>query len=121
MKLSLVSIEKGFIRAAAEEKMTAEDFLQAGDTNPMEALIGEHWSDNKVLLDMSRVSYVDSSAVGWLINCNKQFRTAGGLLVLHSIPPNVKQVFDLLNIGKILPLVDDESAARQVAMGVANE
>jgi anti-anti-sigma factor len=118
MKLTLLSIESGYVRAAAEGRITSEDFLTTGEKHHMEALLGSNWATMKVLLDMSRVSYVDSSAVGWLINCNKQFKTNGGMLVLHSIPVNVGQIFELLNIGKVLTLVENERAAKALVTGV---
>ena len=117
MKLTLVSIEKqGLIRVAAEENVTSTDF-DADGSNPLAKLLGATWSSNKVLLDFSRVSYIDSSAVGWLITCHRAFKEAGGTLVVHSVQPSVRQILDVLKIGKVVPLSENEEAARALATG----
>jgi anti-anti-sigma factor len=119
MNLTVVSIDKGYVRTAAEGRLTSDTLQPPGGGEPMEKLLGVTWAGNKVLLDMSRVSYLDSAAIGWLINCNKMFREAGGMLVLHSVPAGVTQIFSLLNIGRVLTIVPDESAAREKANGGA--
>jgi anti-anti-sigma factor len=117
MKLTLVSIEKqGLIRVAAEENVTAADF-DADGTNPLAKLLGVTWSSNKVLMDFSNVPYIDSSAVGWLITCHRSFKEAGGTFVVHSIQPSVRQILDVLKIGKVVALAENEEAARALAMG----
>ena len=51
MKLSLISIEKeGFIRVATDGNITSTDF-DANAKNPLEQIMGQTWSGNKVLLD----------------------------------------------------------------------
>jgi anti-anti-sigma factor len=121
MKLSLVAIDKeGFIRCATDGNITAAAF--DGDTSGkalMEATLGQTWSANKVVLDMSKTNYIDSTAVGWLISANKQFKANGGQFVIHSVQPAVRQVLDLLKIGKVVPIVDDEAAARALVTGAA--
>jgi anti-anti-sigma factor len=119
MKLSLVSIEKeGFIRIATDGNITSTDF-QADGRNPLEQIMGQTWSSNKVLLDMDKTNYIDSTAIGWLISCHKEFKNKGGVFVVHSVQPAVKQVLDLLKIGKVVPIVENEAAARAFAIGAA--
>jgi anti-anti-sigma factor len=115
MKLSLVSIEKdGIIRVAADGNITATDF-DAGGKNPFEQLMGINWKTNRVLLNFENVTYVDSSAIGWLISCHKAFKDGGGILVVHSVQPTVRQILDVLKIGKVVPLVPSETEARALA------
>ncbi len=117
MKLSLVSIEKeGFVRIATEGNITSTDFLADGK-NPLQPILGQAWAGNKVLLDMDKTNYIDSTAIGWLIGCHKEFKGQGGMFVVHSVQPAVKQVLDLLKIGKVVPIVDNEVAARAFAIG----
>lgn len=117
MKLSLVSIEKeGLIRVATDGNITSTDF-QADGKNPLEQIMGQTWSSNKVLLDMDKTAYIDSTAIGWLISCHKEFKGHGGVFVVHSVQPAVKQVLDLLKIGKVVPIVENEAAARAFAIG----
>jgi anti-anti-sigma factor len=119
MKLSLVSIEKaGPIRVAAEGLVTADDF-DSEAANPLGSLLGETWSNNNVLLDLSRVTYIDSSAIGWLISCHRGFKAGGGRFIVHSIQPAVKQILDMLRIGQVVSLAEDEAAARALLNGAA--
>jgi anti-anti-sigma factor len=118
MKLTLLSFEKeGYIRLAAEGNITSADFSADG-RNPLEAVLGPNWPKLRVMLDLGRTTYVDSSAIGWLINCHKEFKNGGGKIVVHSIPPKVEQVFTLLKIGKVVPLARDEASAKDLLNGV---
>jgi anti-anti-sigma factor len=113
MKLSLVSIEKnGLVRVAAEGNITTQDF-SSSDKNPLEKLLGVTWFTNKVMLDLDRTDYIDSSAIGWLIGSQRAFKDGGGMFVVHSIQPAVRQILELLKIGKVVPLVADEAEARK--------
>lgn len=117
MKLTLLSIEKeGYVRIGAEGNITSNDFTADGK-NPLEGVLGPHWAANRVLLGLDRASYIDSSAVGWLINCHKDFKQSGGTFVIHSVPPKVDQVLNLLKIGKVIPIAPDEASAKAMLNG----
>jgi anti-anti-sigma factor len=117
MKLTLVSIEKeGLIRAATDGNITAADFSPEGK-NPLETLLGLTWSSTRLLLDFSKTAYIDSSAIGWLIGTSRAFRDGGGAFVIHSVQPPVRQIMDVLRVGRIVPIADDEAAARKVLTG----
>jgi anti-anti-sigma factor len=119
MKLTLVSIEKeGLIRAATDGNITAGDFSPAGK-NPLETLLGLTWANTRLLLDLSKTTYIDSSAIGWLISTSRAFRDGGGAFVIHSVQPAVRQIMDVLRIGRVVPIADDEPAARKVLNGAS--
>ena len=114
MNLSVVSIDRQLVRVQAEGEVTMADFSADG-RDPLETLLGAGWATQKVVLDCSRVTFLDSSAIGWLMTCRREFDRKGGLFLLHSIPPRVRQVLDMLRVGKALPLLPDEGAALAVA------
>lgn len=115
MKLQLVSIEKnGMVKIATQGNITSAD-IDATGPNPLEQILGRNWYQSRVLLDMSDTQYIDSSAIGWLIGTSKQLKDGGGALVVYGVQPAVRQVLDLLKVGRVIPLVEDEEAARQVA------
>ena len=117
MKLNMISIEKdGIIRVATDGNITSADFDSSGK-NPLEGLLGQTWYTNRVLLNMDRTDYIDSSAIGWLISCHKQFKEGGGPLVVHNIQPSVKQILDVLKISKVVPLCASEADARALVTG----
>lgn len=120
MKLQLVSIERdGTVKVASQGNVTSAD-IDATGPNPMEQILGKNWSQSRVLLDMTNTQYIDSSAIGWLIGSSKQLKDGGGALVVYGVQPAVRQVLDLLKVGRVVPLVEDEDAAKQVvAAGAA--
>lgn len=114
MKLTLLSIEKaGYVKLQAEGDITCADFLDAKGKNPFEAILGTSWASNNLVLSLEKTLFIDSSAIGWLIDSLRQTRAAGGRLVLHSASPRVRDLFDLLHMRAALNLKDDESEARQ--------
>ena len=116
MKLQLVSIEKdGVVKIATQGNITSAD-LETGGPSPMQGILGQNWAQSRVLLNMGDTQYIDSSAIGWLIGTSKQMKDGGGTLVVHSVQPSVRQVLDLLKVGRVVPIVDDAEAARQVAL-----
>jgi anti-sigma B factor antagonist len=67
--------------------------------------------DTKVLIDLSRVSRIDSAGLGMLMNCyTHAVRNAGMLKLLH---PNtqVQQVLAITRIDSVVATFDDEYAA----------
>jgi anti-anti-sigma factor len=119
MKLSLIAIERdGYVRVATDGPMSAGDFIPERK-HPFEMLLGDNWPTHRVLLNLDQTTFVDSSAIGWLIGCQKEFKNAGGSLVVHSVRPAVRQMLDLLKIGRIVPLADDEPCGKAVLLGGA--
>lgn len=117
MKIALGGIERdGYVKLVIEGSITATDFPPDGK-NPIEGLLGPSWKTFRVLLDFGHVPYIDSSAIGWLIATSKSFKEGGGGLAVYRIQPSVKQVLDLLKVGKVVPLCETEQEARTAAGG----
>lgn len=119
MKLQMVSIEKdGVIRVAVDGSITSADF-EAEGKNPLEAVLGQSWAGTRTLLDLSKTSYIDSSAIGWLISTNRAYRDGGGSFVIHSVQPAVRQILEVLKIARVVPTAADEEAGRKLLCGGA--
>src|SRR5687767_467973 len=118
MKLNVVSIQNELVRVQAEGDISSQDFTSDGK-NPFEAVLGSRWAAHRVLVDMRAVPFLDSSAIGWFMTSRREFERGGGLIVLHSIQPRVRQILDLLRVGKALPLVDNEASAMTVVSAAA--
>ena len=111
MNLTLISIDNnGVVHLSAEGALTAHDFT-SDEQNPLRSVVGEHWSTNKIVLNLGEASNVDSSAIGWLLTCQRKAKDNGGKFVLHSVPPNVRQILDMLKVSSILPMAENEDAA----------
>lgn len=114
LKLSLTSIDKdGIIRVAVEGPITYEGVI--AEKNPLAGLLGETWSSNRVLMNLEKTHFIDSAAIGWLIATHKEFKARGGKFIVHSVRPPVRQVLDLLKVGKVVTIADNEDAARKIA------
>jgi anti-anti-sigma factor len=109
MNLTLLSSEPGLLRLQSSDDITLLDF--EGGAKPLEALVGTEVFSSVVLLNLAQSLYIDSSAVGWLIQCHFRFQKAGGKLVVHSIPPMVDHCFRVLGMYDVLNIVGDEAAA----------
>lgn len=115
--LTLVSVEKdGCVRVASRGNLTAGD-INLGPKNPLESVLGQGWPGNRIILDLGKTDFMDSTAIAWLISTTKQIRAGGGSLAIHSIVPRARQMLDLLKIGKIVPIVPDETSARKLLNG----
>ena len=116
VNLSLVAIEKeGLVKLAAAGSITATNFAPDGK-NPLERILGQNWASFRVILDMKQTTYIDSSAIGWLIGSHKSFKTQGGTLILHDVPTSIRQMLDLLHVGRVVPIATNAQAARELAI-----
>jgi anti-sigma B factor antagonist len=67
--------------------------------------------DTKVLIDLSKVSRIDSTGLGVLMNCYcHAVKNAGALKLLNADAP-VRRVLSVTKIDSVLQLFEDEAAA----------
>src|ERR1700756_3842236 len=57
-------------------------------------LVDEH-GKRKLLLNFSNVEYLSSAALGKFITLNSKVKSAGGVLVLCAIDPQIYEVFEI--------------------------
>jgi anti-anti-sigma factor len=112
MKVELLSTEDHLVHVQCSESITLAD---VAGKNPLEDLLGSDYFRSSVLLNLERISYIDTAAIGWFIHCHKACKGAGRRLVLHSIPPMVDQILQLLRMNEVLHLASDEAQARALA------
>ena len=58
---------------------------------------------NPIVLDLEKVTFVDSSALGLLVICHQNLKNSKIPFYLVNPQAYVKQVLDLANIGKMIP------------------
>ena len=121
MQLKLLSSEKDLldegavIRVACEGQISHDEFDPAKD--PMRQVLGPLIFSRKVLLDLEKTSYINSSGISWLIISHKHFVQAKGQLILHSVPPLVFQVMQMVRLPLVVPDATNEAAALALARG----
>ena len=67
--------------------------------------------DRKVLLDFSKVTYVDSATIGCLMDLYRQATGKGGALKLAGVQKRVETMLTMTGAHNFLALHDDEAAA----------
>jgi anti-sigma B factor antagonist len=102
MKLTLGIDDGQTVRVAVTGEITQKTVSPLEE--PLAELLGPDCYTRQVCLDMSEAPYLDSSGIGWLLKCHKQFRQSGGKLILHSPQPLVANTFRVLNLEKVFHL-----------------
>lgn len=65
----------------------------------------------KIVLDLSNVTFLDSSGLGVIIKGLKRTSELGGSLVLVITNPTILKVFTITGLDKVLTIVDSRDAA----------
>lgn len=58
----------------------------------------------KLVLDLSSVSFMDSSGIAVLLRALRQMNQLGGTLLVTGIPPQPRKVLDAAGIGRLITL-----------------
>jgi anti-anti-sigma factor len=118
VSINLVSIgNDGLVRVKVRGELTSEHLKAEQGDNPLKEILGQQWATNQVLIDFGEARYLDSAALGWLMSSQKEFQKSGGMMVVHSVPPRVRQMFDLLKLETIVPMAPNEAEAVEIAKG----
>jgi anti-anti-sigma factor len=116
MRLKIVKDDGTLLHVACEGEISWEQG-GAPAADPLLQLLGPEGCRRKVLLDLEKTTYINSSGLSWLLVCHRHFQKDGGILVIHSVAPIVKQVIDFVNLHTILHFAPDEPSARALALG----
>ena len=94
-----------------DTKILEEQSIQAIGDQLFELVDSE--GRKKMVLNFTNVEYLSSAALGKIIALNNRVKKAGGKLALCKIRPDIKEVFTITKLDKIIKIVDDEQAAIQ--------
>lgn len=65
----------------------------------------------KVILNLEKVPYMDSSAIAALVESLQRLRKAGGRMFLTNLQPRVKGLLEIARLDSIFGIVKDEAEA----------
>ena len=71
--------------------------------------------DRPVILDMSGVTFANSTALGLFVTAQKQLRERGHRLVIRSPQPNIRRLFDMTALDQFMPVCDTLEEALHAA------
>jgi anti-sigma B factor antagonist len=65
----------------------------------------------KILINFTKVTYVDSSGLATLVEILKNMRTYGGRLKLTNLAPKIKSLFEITKLEKLFDIASEEDEA----------
>ncbi|MCL5996852.1 MAG: WecB/TagA/CpsF family glycosyltransferase [Chloroflexi bacterium] len=66
---------------------------------------------SKIIVNLSKAEFLDSTGVGALVSLTKQARDAGGDVVLAAVPPPIIKVLSLLRLTQFFEIHEDTDSA----------
>lgn len=94
-KLLLLQITEEIDHHVAERIRTRADFEI------------QKYIPKKVVLDFNNVTFMDSAGIGMLIGRYKIVTMFGGSINMINVKPNIKKVFEMAGILKLIPIIED--------------
>jgi anti-sigma B factor antagonist len=76
---------------------------------------------NRLVVDLTRTSFVDSATLGVLLGGLKRLRPKGGEIVLVIADPNIRKIFEITLLDRVFPIVDTLPEALERVTGAAAE
>ena len=71
-----------------------------------------------VVLNLVKLTYMDSAAIGWLMSIFKQHKQKGSPFIIVNNNENINEIFAITHIDKILNIMPNlDQAIQQVANG----
>jgi anti-sigma B factor antagonist len=90
------------------------DFIDASNAMEFKAEISTIIASNpKVIFDMSTVRFIDSAGCGALITSLRLLRLTGGVLKIYGVQKQVRSVFELVRMHKVIDIYNTREEALQ--------
>jgi anti-sigma B factor antagonist len=68
-------------------------------------------SNRRVLIDLTRVQFVDSAGLGALMACRRRLSAEGGSLTLYGLTRRVRSVFELSRMHRLFDIAETKEEA----------
>ena len=68
-------------------------------------------NEQKVLVDFSRVSYIDSSGLATLIEMFRSLKKIGGRMRFSGMDPKVRNIFEIVKLHRLFEIFDTQDIA----------
>lgn len=74
-------------------------------------MLYDKYGTGTVLLDMQKVSYLNSAAIGIIVDTFKKFRDNNGRLVLSGLTPEITKLFEVTKLNRFIEIYADVKEA----------
>lgn len=61
-----------------------------------------------LIMDFANVNFMDSAGIGMVIGRYKTANMFGGKMFMSNVSPNVKKVFEMSGVTKIIPIIEEQ-------------
>lgn len=95
--------QNGALRLGLEGEL---DHHAAGELMRSAARVIERRQPRRCVLDLGRVSFMDSSGVALILNLDRRVGRLGGRLRVENVPRQPLRVLDASGIGRIIDIAD---------------
>lgn len=107
MKMKTESLEGRTVLTVLEERLDASNSAELRD-----AILSQLEPEGRQLvLDLSQVSFIDSSGLGALLSGFKTANLRSGTLVLAGLQPRVQSMFELTRLHRVFEIFPSTAAA----------
>ncbi|MDI9514467.1 MAG: STAS domain-containing protein [Clostridiaceae bacterium] len=96
-----IAEKNGLVIASIEGQIrisTQDDFMEHLDS------LCDSKGTQTVLLDMEKVSYMNSGGIGIIIDTFKKFRDKGGQLILCGLIPDINRLFEVTKLNRFIKI-----------------
>lgn len=107
MQLNVRSDDGDVVVVACEGEVS--QIRSTTDGNPLGLALGGGRSNRKVILDMDKAEWMDSSGISWLVVSHKNYN-----LALCRLPDQVRQTLKFCKMDRIFRIADTERDAREL-------
>lgn len=101
-----------------QKLMLAGQFWERNDMDALEEYVAVCATMQKpnIVLDLQRLSFINSQALGLIVKLHSVCKEAGGSLILYQPTSSVKEVIEITGLADFMPVAHNEQDLHQ-AMG----
>ena len=70
---------------------------------------------NRIIINMQHLSYIDSTAIGLIVNFKREVDKHEGLILVCCVPQDIMKVFDITGISRFITIYKTEAEAVEAA------
>ena len=73
--------------------------------------LGGNVGSGRLIIELSRLTFMDSTGIKELVGLSRMVKAAGGAIVLAAPNSNLVRLFEIVNLGELMPVVASLEAA----------